>query len=168
VLHGRGEDAPGLVGAEVDAVLCHGVVMYLDDPTALIAALATLARPGGLVSILAKNADALALRPALQGRWRDSLAAFDADRDEGGLGVVTRADTVAGLTQQLHAVGVDVVAWYGVRAFTDHLTGVRPGDDLNDIVAVEWEAGRRDPYRRLARLFHVVGVKAGAPRTGSA
>jgi 2-polyprenyl-3-methyl-5-hydroxy-6-metoxy-1,4-benzoquinol methylase len=41
-------------------VLCHGVVMYVDDPQPLVAALADLAKPGGVVSIVAKNADNLA------------------------------------------------------------------------------------------------------------
>jgi hypothetical protein len=36
----------------------------------------------------------------------------------------------------------------------------RPGE-LADILAVEWEAGRRDPYRRLSRMFHLIGRKNG-------
>lgn len=71
---GFGEEAPGLLGEErYDAVLCHGVVMYLEDPAPLVHSLVRLAKPGGVVSVLAKNAAALALRPALQGRWTDAL-----------------------------------------------------------------------------------------------
>src|SRR5215471_18223369 len=57
-------------------VLCHGVIMYVDDPRPFAAALADLAEPGGTLSLVAKNARCLATRPALEGRWADALAAF--------------------------------------------------------------------------------------------
>ena len=40
---------------------------------------------------------------------------------------------------------------------------IRPLDelDIDDIVAVELEASRREPYRRLSRLFHVLGRRSG-------
>jgi len=37
--------------------------------------------PGGLISIMALNAQTLALRPALERRWNDALTAFDASGD---------------------------------------------------------------------------------------
>jgi S-adenosylmethionine-dependent methyltransferase len=155
-----GEDAPSALGHEAfDAVLCHGVLMYLDEPGHLARALAALCRRGGVISVVAKNAAALALRPALQGRFRDALGAFEADRDVGGLGVVTRGDTVAGIARMLGADGVDVVAWYGVRVLSDHRIGEPPGSDVDDVLEAEWEAGRRDPYRAVARLIHVIGRK---------
>lgn len=158
IVSGSGEDAPRILGEHVfDAALCHGVVMYLEDAAGMIRSLARLVRSGGIVSVLAKNAEALALRPALQGRWRDALSAFDADRDVGGLGVVTRGDTVDALSADFTDAGLEPIAWYGVRVLTDHLGATPPGEDVDDILEAEWEAGRRDPYRRAGRLIHVVG-----------
>jgi S-adenosylmethionine-dependent methyltransferase len=158
LVEGWGEDAPELLGSEAFAVaVCHGVVMYVEDPEPLLQGVCRLLEPGGVLSVVAKNAAALALRPALLGLWRDARAAFDADRDVGGLGVVTRGDTVGGLSRILQDVGVDVVAWYGVRVLTDHLLGHAPPDELEDVLAAEWEAGRRDPYRSVGRLFHLIG-----------
>jgi len=54
------------------------------------------------------------------------------------------------------AAGADVEAWYGVRLFTDHWDDVAPPDDLDRLIDVEEEAGRRDPYRRVTSLTHVV------------
>jgi hypothetical protein len=82
-------------------------------------------RRGIGVSVLTKNAAALAARPALEGRYRDALDALAADRDLGRLGAVTRGDTVKGLSEMLDGVGISVERWYGVRVFTDHL-GDRP------------------------------------------
>lgn len=101
VVAGTAEHGPALLGAgRADAVLCHGVLMYQPEPGPLVGWLAALARPGGVVSLLAKNAEAPAFRPALQGRWIEALAVFDRDRDVGNLGVVTRGDTV----EELEAV----------------------------------------------------------------
>jgi S-adenosylmethionine-dependent methyltransferase len=161
LVHGPGECAPELLGsASFDAVLCHGVVMYLDDPSALIAALAALAKPGAIVSLLAKNASSMALGPALQGRYREAIAAFDADRDDSGMGILTRGDTVEELTEVLARNYIDLLAWYGIRVFTNHLSGPPPTTGWDELVEAEWEAGRRNPYRALARLIHLVGRRS--------
>ena len=163
LVEGTGEQAHEVLEGETfDAVLCHGVLMYLEDARTMIQVLSTLARPGGLVSVLTKNASALAARPALEGRYRDALSLMDADRDLGRLGVMTRGDTVAGLSEAFAEAGLTVEFWYGVRVFTDHLGKSVPDEDLPEILELEWEAGKREPYRSMARLIHVVGRKQPA------
>lgn len=160
LVEGRGEDAVALLGGETfDAVLCHGVVMYLDDPGTLLDALAALAAPGGVVSIVATNRDALADRPARRGDWPEAARLFDADRYVNGLGIDARADTPEAVAAELAARGLTPVAWYGVRVFTDAWRPETPDDDADAVLAVEWEATRRDPYRRLSRLFHLVATR---------
>ena len=160
----RGEDAPEAVGgATFDGVLCHGVLMYVDDPAELVGALCRLTGPGGVLSVVAKNVEVMAVRHAHEGDWATALAAFDADRQVNGLGVDTRGDHVDDLSLAIAGHGVDPVAWYGVRLFTDGWTPERPSTDPEDLVlAVELEASRRDPYRRLSRLFHLVGRRPPA------
>ncbi|WP_329056108.1 methyltransferase domain-containing protein [Amycolatopsis sp. NBC_01488] len=159
-----GEHAEEAVGGRrFDAVLCHGVLGYLERPEPLADQLCRCAATGGVVSIMTGNADAMAVRPALEQRWEDALAAFDARREIGVLGVPTRADTVGELSGILRGRGVEPVAWYGVWLFVDWLgfggVEVDPAD-VERVAAVEFEAGRRDPYRRLSRVFHLVGRKA--------
>jgi S-adenosylmethionine-dependent methyltransferase len=156
-----GEEAVGEVGeARFDVVLCHGVLMYLDDPTAVTEALCALAAPGGLVSIVAKNVDVMAMRPALAGEWEAALESFDATQQVNGLGVMTRGDRIDRLSSMLKTMEVDPIRWYGVRLFTDAWTSDRQAVESEELVlAVEIEASRRDPYRQLSRLFHLVGRK---------
>lgn len=163
-------EAPGESAVEIleqgsfDAVLCQGVLMYLDDPAPLLSALTGLARAGGVISIVAKNAGALAMRPAIERDWKSALAAFDATRQVNGLGLDTRADTLEDLSALLADRGVRTVAWYGVRLFTEGWGRHHPPVDSDDeVLAAELEASRRDPYRQLSRLFHLVGTKNSTP-----
>jgi S-adenosylmethionine-dependent methyltransferase len=122
LVEGGGGEAPrALAGETFEAVLCHGVLRYLDDPCPMVRALAALARPGAVISVLAKNASALAMRSALEGRYQDALATLEADRDLGRLGAVSRGDTVEGLAALFESCGIEFVQWYGVRVFTEHL-----------------------------------------------
>ena len=75
-----------------DAVLCHGVLMYLPDPGPLLAAIAAVTVPGGLVSLLVRNGDALAMRPGLSGDWLAAEAAFDGDSYLNRIGVQAPED----------------------------------------------------------------------------
>ncbi len=156
---GSGEDAvEATAGRRFDVVLCHGVLMYVEEPGPLIEALSECAAPGGIVSVMALNAATLAVRPAMERRWDEALAAFDARGERGVLGLDTRADTVTGLTELLRAHSVESLAWYGVWLFTDWMDLTTAGaDEVRAIAAVELEASLRDPYRQLSRVFHLVG-----------
>jgi hypothetical protein len=131
----------------------------------LVNQLCRCAAPGGIVSIMTGNAKTTAVRPALEQHWEEALAAFDVRTSIGVLGVRGRADTVEEVSQLLRHGGVEPLCWYGVWLFVDWLefSGVEldPGDDekVAAIAEVELEASRRDPYRQLSRVFHLVGRK---------
>jgi hypothetical protein len=157
LVEGRGEDAQELVGDNWDAVLCHGVLMYVQDADGLVTELGRCARrSGGIVSILAKNADALAMRPALEGIPRDALEVINRRTERGKLGVESRAHRRVDIERCLGEQGLETVQWYGVRVFTDHLGNKPPGEDFPAWLDLEWVAGSRSPYRDVARLFHLV------------
>ena len=163
LVHAEGEAANEATGGEgFQAVLCHGVLMSLDRPDRLGSALCQCAAPAGLVSLLALNARTLATRPALERRWADALAAFDAGGERGVLGVDTRADTVEGLSELLRTHGVEPEAWYGVWLFTDLVdVASATAEEASEIAAVELRASRQDPYRGFSRVFHLLGRRSG-------
>ena len=167
LVQAEGENADEAVnGRRFAAVLCHGVLGYLERPRPLVEQLCRCAATGGLVSIMTGNAKTMAVRPALERRWDDALASFDATTEIGVLGVPGRADTVEELSELLRLGGVEPVRWYGVWLFVDWLefSGVEldPSDakQVAATAAVELEASRRDPYRQLSRVFHLVGRKS--------
>jgi SAM-dependent methyltransferase len=167
LLQAAGEDAHDAVhGQGFDAVLCHGVLGYLDGPDQLVEQLCRCAAPGGIVSIMTANARAMAVRPAMERRWDDALQAFDARREVGVLGVPGRADTVEELSELMQRRGVEPLQWYGVWLFVDWLEfsgaelDAADSEQVAATAAVELEASRRDPYRQLSRVFHLVGERA--------
>ncbi|MFF3912430.1 class I SAM-dependent methyltransferase [Streptomyces sp. NPDC001852] len=143
-----------------DVVLCHGVLMYVEEPDPLVAGLARMLAPGGLLSLLVRNGDALAMRPGLAGDWAGALAAFDTTAYHNRLGLDVRADRLAALTATLDGIAAPLHAWYGVRVFTDTAADdAELPQDLQTLLAVEERAGRTDPYRRVAALLHLCGVR---------
>jgi S-adenosylmethionine-dependent methyltransferase len=161
-----GENAgEALQGRRFGAVLCHGVLGYLEQPEPLVNQLCWCAAAGGIVSIMTGNAKASAVQPALERRWDDALAAFDDRSGIGVLGVQARADTVEEVSELLQRGSVEPVRWYGVWLFVDWLefsgAELDPSNatQLAATAAVELEASRRDPYRQLSRVFHLVGRK---------
>ncbi|MER7791462.1 methyltransferase domain-containing protein [Streptomyces sp. NPDC097640] len=158
---GRDTGAHFLPGA-FDVVLCHGVLMYVPEPDPMLAALARVLAPGGLLSLLVRNADALALRPGLTGDWDTALAAFDSPVYTNRIGLPARADRRETLTTTLTAIGAPLHTWYGVRVFTDLAADDAPApapDDWDRLLAAEDRAGRTDPYRAVAALLHLCGVR---------
>jgi SAM-dependent methyltransferase len=169
LVEAEGEHAEDVVhGRRFAAVLCHGVLGYLEEPEPMVAQLCRCAAGDGIVSIMTGNAHTGAVRPALERRWHDALSSFDARTEIGVLGVPGRADTVEELSDLFRRHGVEPLQWYGVWLFVDWLefSGVeldpRDTGQMQQTAAVELEASRRDPYRQLSRAFHLVGRRASA------
>lgn len=151
-----------------DVVLCHGVLMYVEEPDPLLAGLARMLAQGGLLSLLVRNADALAMRPGLSGDWAGALTAFDTTAYTNRLGLDVRADRLATLTATLAGIGAPLAAWYGVRVFTD--TAVDDAEipaDVETLLTVEERAGRTDPYRGSRRCCICAGCGAEPVRARS-
>ncbi|MFJ4683246.1 class I SAM-dependent methyltransferase [Streptomyces sp. NPDC088789] len=161
IVQGDGRDTGvHFLPGSFDVVLCHGVLMYVEEPDPLLAGLARVMAPGGLLSLVVRNGDALALRPGLAGDWPGALAAFDTTAYRNRLGLDVRADRRAALTATLAGIGAPLHAWYGVRLFTDTVGDDAPVPaDIEPLLAAEQRAGRTDPYRAMAALLHLCGVR---------
>jgi S-adenosylmethionine-dependent methyltransferase len=158
IRHGLIEDCPERSGpSRFAGVLCHGVLMYAADPDPMLRAVAQLTAPGGVVSLLVRNGDALAMRPGLLGDWAACAGAFSSVSYQNRIGLTARADRLAELTSRLADRGLRLSAWYGVRVFTDTAPDdAVPPPDIAALLDCEERAGRTDPYRRVAALLHLI------------
>lgn len=153
-------EAPRSLRGEVfDVVLCHAVLPYVENPAEVVAALGDLAVISGVLSLVFKNAEALAMRPALEGRWADAARAFDTTADVGGLGATTLAHARGDVDRWCEAAGWVPRSWFGIRVMTDHLHDA-PLASLSEVLPIEARAARTDPYRGVARLIHALYGRA--------
>jgi S-adenosylmethionine-dependent methyltransferase len=162
LIHGDIHHLGLVVENPFDVVLCHGVVMYMRSLTESLEELTTVLKPGGLLSVLTRNRASIAMRAGMHGDWREAVHGFDARYYDNRVGVTgARADEPSEVIQAMEDLKIGLIAWYGVRLFTDHWGDVMPSSDFQDLLAAEEEAGRRDPYRQLASLTHVLGRRTG-------
>ena len=166
-VRGDAHEASALLAPQTfDAVLCHGVLMYFPDPMPLLGELARLVAPGGILSLLVRNGNGLAMRPGLLGDWAAAQRAFDETGYDNRIGVTARADRLEELAALLGGRRLSLRAWYGVRVFTDLAASDAPvpgGPELAALLDCEERAGATDPYRRVAALTHVIAERAPAP-----
>jgi len=137
-----------------EAVLCHAVLMYVGDPETALRALRSMTRDGGILSLLEKNRDALALRPGFGGDYREAERLLTARDSVGRLGVRNRAHNVEEWRAMLGRSGWQVEDWRGVRLFSDAAPDDLDAADFQALLDLERAAGSLEPYRSVSRLIH--------------
>lgn len=138
-----------------DAILCHAVLMYVDEPQATLSALRGAASEGAVLSLLEKNRDGLAWRPGFAGEYEDALRLLTEREAAGRMGISNRAYSAAEWLGMLAASGWNPIDWVGVRLFSDDAPDDLDSARFEALLELERSAGQRDPYRSVARLIHV-------------
>jgi S-adenosylmethionine-dependent methyltransferase len=163
---GRIESLGDAVGdRRFDVVAAHGLLMYLPDARAALAALARHVAPAGLLSFTFRNGHALAMRPALRRDWAGALRALDAGTSAyvNELGVAAASHRLDAIEAMLAELGFRIESWFGVRVFNDAVASEMDVPDDAELAALldaEERAGRIDPYRWMASQLHVLASLA--------
>jgi S-adenosylmethionine-dependent methyltransferase len=156
---GDGENAASLVGKEFDLACCHSVLMYEKNPAPILLNLINLVRREGLISILSLNTEAIAMRDGLQGRWKETIMSLESGTQINSQYLSSYDHSREDITKILETSGATVNDWYGVGIFTDHLTKPITLENSEDVYLAEWLAGKQDPYRQVARCFHLLAKR---------
>lgn len=147
-------------------ITCHAVLEWLGDPRAAFATLAGLLAPGGQLSLMVFNRDALRLSNVVKGNLEKALA----DRLE-GKGQRKRLTPISPLThEQITAwaaeAGLEMRATAGVRVFHDYLRQP-PQDEVGreTLLELEWRYCRAEPHWRLGRylLYTLIRPEESSP-----
>ena len=163
-LQGDLSDLPVLVAAgSADLVLCHSVLVVVDDPAAALQAVAGCLRPGGRLSLLVANRDAAVLARALAGRPDEAAHALtDPAGRWGPADGAVRRWTPDQLLALVAGAGLVPEQVHGVRTVADLVPGaaldLEPGAAAA-LLALERTLSGRPPFRDLATQLHVLAVR---------
>jgi len=155
VVAGSIEEAPSLTPGPFDAVCCHAVLLYAGDPVRELRHLRAVVREGAILSLLEKNREALAVRPGLAADYEEACRLLDDPVAAGNLGIRNRSWSVPEWEDMLAETGWRAESWIGVRFFSDGAAEDLEPEAFAALLALERDAGRRDPYRSVARLVHI-------------
>ncbi|SEL90235.1 methyltransferase domain-containing protein [Halomonas daqiaonensis] len=145
---------PQLAPGPWPLIACHAVLEWLADPRGAMATLASLLAPGGQLSLMVFNRDALRLSNVVKGNLKKALA----DRLE-GKGLRKRLTPISPLTHgQIETWsaenGLVIREVAGIRVFADYLRRPPESDvDRERLLALEHCYCRLDPHWRLGRYL---------------
>jgi S-adenosylmethionine-dependent methyltransferase len=136
-----------------DLVLAHGLLEIVDDPAAVLTALATAVAPGGAVSVLVANRHAAVLHRALSGRVGEAQRLLESADGAIPGDTVLRRYSASGLRADLEAAGLAVTLLQGDRVISDLVGGDVREDELAEFERV---AAASPALRDIAGRLHAV------------
>jgi len=155
VVDGGVERIAELAPGPFDAICCHAVLMYLDDPSTHLVAMRAAVAAAATLSLLEKNRSALAMRPGLRGDYAEALRVLDDPVATGNLGIPNRSRSAEEWGDLLADAGWRLDSWVGIRLFSDLAPDMLSDRAYEDLLVLERTAGEREPYRSAARLIHL-------------
>ncbi len=143
-----------------DVILCHNVLEFVDDPSAVLQSAArALRNPSGLISVLVRNQAGEVLKSALV---NGDLAAADHNLtaewgDESLYGGRVRLFTAESLRTMFKESSLAVIAERGIRIVSDYLPqGISRTDEYETIFQLERKLGSRPEFAAVARYTHLL------------
>src|SRR6266508_1599154 len=137
----------------------------VDDPAAVLATLAEVLRPGGVLSLTFANRDWLVQRAGRHGDYPGALRLLDdAGASSPSRSPSHRAVTAAELDDQLAKAGFEVAAMYGVSVFAEGREDDLDRAALEALLELERRVAGREPYRSSAQVVHLVARRSLAAR----
>ncbi|MFG2221745.1 methyltransferase [Streptomyces sp. NPDC048644] len=146
-----------------DAVLCHGVLEYVDDPAEGLQNVVAALRPAGTLSLLAAGLGGAVLARALAGHFNEARQALADPSGRWGEGdPVPRRFTAEQLSGLVTDAGLHVGAVHGVRVFADLVPGVlvdtEPGA-MEALLKLEAAAAEQPAFHSVATQLHVLAER---------
>ena len=147
-------------------IACHAVLEWLGEPRAAFATLAQALAPGGQLSLMVFNRDALRMSNVVKGNLQKALD----DRLE-GTGKRQRLTPISPLCHEQVVAwsrewGLTIRATAGIRVFHDYLRQPPASEEeWQRLVALEQRYCQAEPHWRLGRYLLYTLVKETTPST---
>jgi len=164
--HGDAGRLPELFDAEsFDIVVCHNLLEYGENPSAIVRDIANVLRKDAELSVLVRNRAGEVLKDAIKSRdWKLAVANLTAETVVDSLyDEPVRVFSLAEVRDLLARAGLEVVAEYGVRVFFDYLDLENLADaGYSQIFELESALGVRPEFAAIARHIQVIARRSCA------
>lgn len=138
-----------------DLVLLHAVLEWLAQPQRTLGRLLALIKPGGYLSLMFYNRDALVFRNLIRGNWR-KVESGELQGEAGGL-TPYHPLSLQEVESWLQQWGLSVIGYAGVRVIYDYMdTRLRDARAVDEVVRMELQYAQQEPYLHLGRYLHLV------------
>lgn len=140
-----------------DLVLCHAVVEWLADPITSLMAVADRVKPGGYLSLLFYNRNAMVYQNVLKGGWRLQPILEDQYIGKGHKLTPPHPQFPHQLLAEMQEAGFTAQSHTGIRVFYDYMTeDARNNSDEAQLFALERRYCRLPVYRDMGRYVHLL------------
>jgi S-adenosylmethionine-dependent methyltransferase len=138
---------------QFDLVLCHAVLEWLGDPMPALEGLLSHVSPGGYLSLAFFNIESIVWKNLMKGNFRKVLSG----NLTGETGSLTPPNPLhpQPTLDWIAKRPLFICSVTGIRCLSDYMLPSAKVSDA-DLLAMERELGRRDPYRWLGRYIHVI------------
>ncbi len=147
----------------VDLILFHAVLEWVSDPQAVLASLWDCLAPGGALSLMFYNANGLLMRNMFVGNFEYVLQGMKKNKKK-----TLSPDNPLRPEQVylwLEQIGWQITGKTGVRVFHDYLRDKqKQRDGFDDLLELETQYCRQEPFLSLGRYIHVTAIKPLEPR----
>jgi len=153
--------------SSVDVVVCHSVLEFVEEPATALAAAAAVLRPGGMLSLLVANRDAVVLAKAAAGHIDEAATALrDPAGRYGPADPMPRRYALTEVRALLAGAGLIPEIERGVRIFTDLVpsTLADQPEAFDALLKLEQAAAEHPAFRGIAARLHTV-ARAPADKT---
>lgn len=142
---------------EFDLVLCHAVVEWLADPLLSLQTIAEKVRPGGYLSLLFYNRNAMVYGNVLRGGWRLKPILEDSYLGKGHKLTPPNPQYPHELIAAMQDSGFELRAHSGIRVFHDYMSPqARENTDIDELFELEKRYCRLPAYRDMGRYVHLL------------
>jgi S-adenosylmethionine-dependent methyltransferase len=140
-----------------DVVLFHAVLEWLVQPLETLATVATQVKPGGYLSLLFYNRNAMVYLNTLKGSWRWKNLLTDCYMGKGSKLTPPNPQFPHEVIAQLQALGFTLTRQTGIRVFHDYVSKeILRQSDLDELFALEYRYCRQPTYRDMGRYIHLL------------
>jgi len=159
-----GDAAQFVADDQCDIILCHNLLQYVGDVTAVLQNIYQSLRPGGIFSLIITNPHtetlAYALRDYDLAAAQDNLTQTTKYVPTFGTHIQRYTDDV--LKTMLQNCGFTLLEQYGIRAICDFMADNErkfDPDFYEQLEQLETAVSNKHPYKLLARFYHFVCQK---------